>query len=724
MNRVKIIAIAIPATVLSLAFASLPAAAAKPWERYIYAPASRTVVPDWPGTKRLQGSGAKVTIDFGKEVGGLVSLHFAGSSDPTQQVGLAFSESSRGIGPASDASNGGPQADGAIFANVTGPGTYTMPAAKLRGGFRYLTLFLNSSGWVDIDRVSLQFTAAPAMADPRAYPNYFYSSDQTLNRIWYAGAYTVQMDTIAPDQGRVWPPPPTGWDNSATVGVGQSVLVDGAKRDRTAWPGDLGISVPTDYAAFFDLPTIRNSLTILYQHQDPEGALPYAGPAVNFPGALSDTYHLWTLIATADYFQYSADKTWLDSVWSQYQRAVTWSTSRIDQNGLFYVAGSGDWARSGQGGENIAANVLVQHVLSTGATLARAEGDAALATQYSTQAAALRSAINEKLWDTTAGAYRDNPSSAVHPQDGNSLAVWFGIPDTAEKTRGILADLRHNWVARGAHTPEWTGIHPYPGSLEVLARLAGGDDTAALDLIRREWGYMLSAPIGTASTFWEGYNDDGSFAYESTGPGYTSLAHGWATGPTSALTFFVLGVAPEDTPGTYRFVPHAGDLKFAQGRLTLPQGALTASWRRTASGFAMHLTSPSSTRGRIGVPIKDSSTRVTVNGVPVSGRRDAGYLYIENVPGGTYDISSGPVQARTCRRRHVVLAVRISRGARVRSVRASVGRRRIKARVIGRRVVVRFVLTGRRGKVVRVRLAIRFASGRVRRVARSYRSCA
>ena len=43
----------------------------------------------------------------------------------------------------------------------------------------------------------------------------------------------------------------------------------------------------------------------------------------------------------------------------------------------------------------------------------------------------------------------------------------------------------------------------------------------ALDLIRREWGYMLNVPIGTASTFWEGFKDDGSFAYESTGPGYT-----------------------------------------------------------------------------------------------------------------------------------------------------------------------------------------------------------
>ncbi len=106
-----------------------------------------------------------------------------------------------------------------------------MPNASLRGGFRYLTVFLQTGGWVDLKGVSLRFTPAPDMADPSAYPNYFYSNDDLLNRIWYAGAYTVQTNTIDPHQGRVWGPPSLGWDNSATVGTGTSVLADGAKRD-------------------------------------------------------------------------------------------------------------------------------------------------------------------------------------------------------------------------------------------------------------------------------------------------------------------------------------------------------------------------------------------------------------------------------------------------------------------------------------------------------------
>jgi hypothetical protein len=600
-----------------------PAAAAanqQPWTSNIFAPRTRTVVPTavlrttgsvtgaahllgGGGATKLAGQGSSVVLDFGREVGGLVTVRFAAASDAAQQLGLAFSESSLFTGPESDASNGGgtQTPDHALTTTVTAPGSYTMPAAKLRGGFRYLTLFLTTAGSVELSGASLDFTAAPTMAEPAAYPNYFYSSDSELNRIWYAGAYTVQMDTIDPQQGRVWPFPTSGWDNSATVGVGRSVLVDGAKRDRTAWPGDLGVSIPTDFAAFADFETIRNSLEVLFEHQDATGALPYAGPAVNFPG-ISDTYHLWTLIATIDYLQYSHDRAWLSSVWSRYRNAVAWSTSRIGPDGLFFVTAPADWARSGQGRQNIAANALLYKVLTGSADLATTLGDGAQAKTWHDQAGALRAAINAQLWDPAAGAYRDNPSSTLHPQDGNSIAVWFGVPDTPDKAPAILAALKRNWLTRGAHTPEWTGIHPFPGSMEVAARLTAGDDVDALNLIRREWGYMLNSPIGTASTFWEGYNDDGSFAYEGSGAGYTSLAHGWATGPTSALTFFVLGIEPGTGTGSWRFAPHLGDLTFVEGRITLPQGPLNARWERSRGHLTLTADVPAGTSGRVVFP--------------------------------------------------------------------------------------------------------------------------
>ena len=182
----------------------------------------------------------------------------------------------------------------------TSPGTtdYTTPIALQRGGFRFLTLFLDSGGPVDVSGVSVHYTAAPTMADPSAYANYFHSSDELLNRIWYAGAYTVQTNTIDPTQGRIWPAPDALWSNTGVVGAGDTILTDGAKRDRTVWPGDLGIALPAAYASTGDTVSTRNALTTMYDKQSATARCPYSGPPLSKSG--SDTYHLWTLSATGD----------------------------------------------------------------------------------------------------------------------------------------------------------------------------------------------------------------------------------------------------------------------------------------------------------------------------------------------------------------------------------------------------------------------------------------
>jgi hypothetical protein len=644
-----------------------------------YSPTSRTVAPTGiynstgsvidplnvlsGNSTRISGAGSTLTLDFGKEVGGLVTLSFGATSDASQRVGLAFSESSLYVGTTSDASTGG-NPDGALHGAAPANGTYVMPTARLRGGFRYLTVFLDTSGWVDLRGVALNFTAAPGKADPSAYPNYFASSDPLLNKIWAAGAYTVQLGTIAPNQGRAWGPPASEWDNSAVVStVGTSVLTDAAKRDRTIWSGDLGVSLPTEYASTNDVISSRNALTTLFDIQASTGELPYAGPPwTNMPH--SDTYHSWALLGSSTYYSYSGDRAWLDSVWARYQLAMTYILAKIDANGLLNVTGTADWARDGQGGENIQANALLYAVLLGGANLATAEGNSTLASTWSGRAATLKAAANSRLWDPNAGLYKDNPTSTLYPQDGNSLAVWYGLSDSAARSRTISQKLSTRWNAFGATTPEWHGdVHPFAGSMELAAHFSAGDDTTALDQIRRTWGYMLTSAIGTKSTFWEGINAGGGPAY---GGSFMSLAHGWSSGPTFALTFNVLGTAPGTTAGQYQFVPHPGDLTSAEGRITLPQGALNASWSRTptAGTFTSHLVSPAGSTGRIGVPkLGGSNLSIAVNGSTVwsggtftarpgitGAGQDDSYVYLTGVTAGTYDVTAsglgtGPLPA-------------------------------------------------------------------------------
>jgi len=644
-------------------------AAANPCAADNLSPTSRTVAPvavfTTSGTvgnasallngqnTRLTGNGSAVTLDFGKDVGGLVTLRFADASDANQSVGLAFSESNQFVGNSSDASSGG-GADGAITTSVpSGGGSYTMPKDKLRGGFRYLTLFLNSGGYADLDGVSLAFSAAPNASNPAAYPDYFCSNDTTLNSLWYAGAYTTQLDTIDPTEGRVWPPPSSGWENNGVVGSGTEVLTDGAKRDRSVWPGDMGVSATTAYVSTDDMLGVRNSLTTMYQNQKSTGELPYGGPEFNFYS--SDTYHMWTLVGTYSYYLYTGDKSWLDGIWSKYQLGMSFITAKIDSNSLLNVTGTNDWARGDQGGENIEANALMYEALTTGAKLATAEGNSSLASTYAGKAAALKTAVNAKLWDSSAGAYKDNPSSTLYPQDGNALAVWYGLTSGSQAT-AIMTHLRANWNSLGAQAPEFSdNISPFSGSMELYAHFTAGDDTNALNMMRDEWGYMLESPIGTGSTFWEGYANNGTLnAYSSP---FTSLAHGWSTGPTGALTTDVLGISPTAPSGTsYQVVPHPGDLTHVEGTVTVASGkAVHVGYDHDAAGdFSMQVDSStnSGSSGVIAVPTWGQARTVTVNGGTAwngssfvgangitSADTDGQYVYFRGVSPGAYTVA-------------------------------------------------------------------------------------
>lgn len=256
------------------------------WEENIYAPSSRTVSPkrkilslarpnatvDYQKSKpyTLNGNGSAVVFDFGIEVGGIVTLDYT-SKGGSGALGLAFSEAKNWIGEWSDSSNGAFGPDGALYANFTkdGSASYVMPDKSLRGGFRYLTVFLVTEDQVsvDVDAVSLEIGFQPTWSNLRAYQGYFHSNDDLLNRIWYSGAYTLQTNAVPVNTGRQVPMLKKGWANNATMGPGDTILVDGAKRDRAVWPGDMGVAVPAAFVSTGDLESVKNALQTMYDTQ-------------------------------------------------------------------------------------------------------------------------------------------------------------------------------------------------------------------------------------------------------------------------------------------------------------------------------------------------------------------------------------------------------------------------------------------------------------------------
>lgn len=174
---------------------------------------------------------------------------------------LSFSESPMFVSPTTSDDSSFPSAnmsyDGVL--EVQSPlkeEFWTQPADRLRGGFRFLTVVSTSEDPFTISNITCSISFMPQTENLRDYAGYFYAQDpgfhdkDFLTKIWYAGAYTVQTNTVPLDTGRAVPfvSSPgnffsrqsthsfltmlSGWENNATLGVAGPIIVDGAKRDR------------------------------------------------------------------------------------------------------------------------------------------------------------------------------------------------------------------------------------------------------------------------------------------------------------------------------------------------------------------------------------------------------------------------------------------------------------------------------------------------------------
>jgi Bacterial alpha-L-rhamnosidase C-terminal domain/Bacterial alpha-L-rhamnosidase 6 hairpin glycosidase domain len=528
---------------------------------------------------------------------------------------------------------------------LTGPGAVGNAPNAIQGGQRFQAITLTTPGTVELTSVGIHFRHPNYSSDD--YDGHFLSSDDALNRIWYQGAYTNDTDMV-----------PIGALPNQTI----PVILDGAKRDRRPWAGDLDLQGRTafDSVGFGAKGSdyIKGSLHAFGGTQAPNGSI--FGHIQNWTvwpptgGFYSTSYSMYHVLSVASYYLYSGD---IDFARAQYQiikNQLAYNRSLVDPTSGLLITNAGgdgrdwDFYDGGKPGAVTAYNAIYYKALTDAAYLARelAErkpGDPAAATwqadaeTWSSQATALKERINATLFDPTRGLYkladRDNanhPGAAV-PQDANSEVITFGIaPETAHGS--ILSYLRNNlWGQFGPqpYSPDAnysTIISPFVTGKEVDARFTAGDADGALDLIHLMWDQMTveSGPYYTG-TVWEKLNQDGTDVDAN-----ASLSHGWASGPVSSLSGYVLGARPV-TAGykTWIIAPQpGGNVKWAQGQVPTPSGALVSRWRRgdRNSSFTLTTAAPGGTSGSVVVPLLGRSRAIAMdgrivwpNGAPAAG---------------------------------------------------------------------------------------------------------
>ncbi len=548
---------------------------------------------------------ATVLLDYGVEVEGTPYLDVISHRGASPAVALAFTEAKTYLRtPGSGAITGDSAFQPrAVSLTVSADGTLS---SGFMGGFRFEAITLTTPGTVVLRGAGLQFGGG-YLATASDYQGYFLSSSKAFNTMFYDGAYTEQTDMQPAGVG----------------GATQPSVLDGAKRDRAIWSGDLkigGQGIADTLGSNGDNYVKQSLLTLITSSQQGGGL---NADTLFRTGPYSNSYSSWTLDAATTYYRNTGDTAFARQILPWLEGQLAYDATLTDSSGLIVTgpqisttSGGYDWDfyDGAKTGTVTAFNDLYYQSLRDVAYIEASLGNTTKAAGYNQTADHLRDAINANLLNPATGTYYLSESDhSTFAQDANALSVLFGITP-AGRVPGILSTLKTLWGPHGSEPFSGTTysnlISPYITAYEVEADYLAGDTADAEHLMHLTWDQMTDPqnPFFTG-TMWENIGPDGT-ATEAR----TSLAHGWASGPTPILTGYALGVQPVN-PGyqTFTVAPHPGSLRWAEGAVPTPYGRILVRWTRDGHRFSLTVAVPAQTTAFIELP---GGRRVTLAGGP------------------------------------------------------------------------------------------------------------
>jgi hypothetical protein len=479
-----------------------------------------------------QGGGKPALIlDFGRELNGGVCLgvHMITPKSPAK-IRLRFGES------VSEAM-GTPTPDHALHDWVLDIPQLSTQEFGLTG-FRFVWIELLEPDTV----IQINRAQAVALERPWKYQGAFECSDQRLNEIWKVCARTVHL-------------------------CSQEYMLDGIKRDRLVWMGDIHPQVHVLANVFGNKQIVKRSLKYLCDHPEPNGWL----------NGIS-SYSMWWVISVWDWFMYTGDRAFLMDQKTYLEEVVARLSKYVDDAGREHFEHWRflDWASEG----NIKAvdqglQALMAWAIRDAASIANELGNIELANTCTNLAQKMRSQGDQK-------GFANKQAGAIN--------VLAGIADPKQVNKECLA------------IDPCAGLSPWCGFYVLEARAMAGDYAGALELIRQYWGGMLD--LG-ATSIWEHFDtrwmENAGRIDEPVPAGKHdvhaeygdhcyiglrhSLCHGWGAGPAAWLNRHVLGVqALEPGMKTISIKAHLDNLSWAQGTIPSPFGPIHVRHRRNADG--------------------------------------------------------------------------------------------------------------------------------------------
>lgn len=362
---------------------------------------------------------------------------------------------------------------------------------------------------------------------PMEYKGSFTCSDDLLNKIWKVGAKTVHLNM-------------------------QEYLWDGIKRDRLVWIGDCHPETSTASMVFGETEVVKNSLDFVRD----------ATPMPNWMNGLP-SYSMWWVKIHRDFYFDSGNYEYLSEQKDYIVDLMNHVLSTIDGSKTsikrFFVDHSSIDTPDDEPG--LYAMLIIG--LESGAEIL------SILDCEKELVAKCKEAANN---------LRKNSFPNIKNKNTSALTALAGIEDLNRICSKVIEP-------NDAH-----GISAFLGYYALISLYKNGKTKKALDYIRDFWGGMIK--MG-ATTFWEEFDLDwmkgtsgvdvpekdgipcihvpfGKSCYVGL---RLSLCHGWASGPTSFLSRYVLGVKPVEAGyKKIKIEPNLGDLEFACGDIPTPYG--------------------------------------------------------------------------------------------------------------------------------------------------------
>lgn len=477
-----------------------------------------------------------IILDFGKEIqGGLEIITSINNKNPAGKVRIRFGESvaeaMSDIGGEGGATNDHAMRD--FIVTLPWLGRLTVGDS----GFRFARIdVIDPDMEIEIKEISAVFAYRDI-----PYLGSFRCNDERLNRIWLTGAYTVHLNM-------------------------QDYLWDAIKRDRLVWVGDLHPEVMTINTVFGYNDVVPKSLDLARD----------ITPLPAWMNGIS-SYSMWWIIIHRDWYLYQGNLEYLKEQQEYMSRLLKLLSEKIDKDGKEILDGNRflDWPSS-ENPETIHAGLQSMMVMTfeAGEELSRILNDKE----------------SEKLCQSTLKKLRKYIPDITSSKQAASLLGLSGLIAPEKANDEVLAQ-------NGVH-----GMSTFYGYYMLNARAKAEDYKGALDNIREYWGAMLD--LG-ATTFWEDFDinwmknaaridevvPEGKVDVHASYGGYCykgyrhSFCHGWASGPTTWLSRYVLGVEPlEAGCKKVRITPNLGDLKWVEGSFPTPYGVIEIKHTKQADG--------------------------------------------------------------------------------------------------------------------------------------------